>query len=1144
MIIALELLYRSSNINNGIAASSQDLHYLWTYGPTAILTVIITLWSRAEFQAKQSAPWQAMLKSPQPADQSVLLDYISDMQPVAIWNSLKNRHFSVSSAVSCSLLLRLLIIFSTSLFSLKEVRVQKLNVPIQVHDKFSAEDSALGKIGSKPYDILNGIMFENVTYPMGANVNLTFQEFSAPNLSSDAVITAPIEGLLADFDCEDAVLDVRSLSYVKADTTAHASSDYDVGISSPSCEIAEIPVIGDLEGPTASFQGAHCKDMSSSDGYRIVLTMIQPYQKNVTSIQPPAGHRHDGSTGWKRVYLGLTRSISLICKPKLSLLKLQAEGNGTESSSEIDIRIIGSEDANLPGITAGDIAEIIVKNSTTTTGFRAIEDDMEFHHYAEINFSFHLGLYLIGANVTVDNLWEDGVLQNSALAFYRAISALLMHMGLVQKDDSTAVGSAMVKEHRVVMVELPLRGMEVCLSLCILLTICMIVTLPIDPIATWNAGYICSIAAVVANSTTLRSSLSGTGLISHKKLQHHLVGKEYSTRETIKGTSIEIMDSCRRASQLKTEFRSKYHPWKPFPALIGRIIIFILVLAAIAVLEALLHISQRNDGLGDASSGDDYQHYLWTIVPALIMVGISLLFGSIDFNIRCLAPYAPLSRPKGVIFERSMSLNFLDSLGLMNSFRSITSRHFAVQATTLATSAAFFLTIITSGLYSVVEVPLQTKVNFTRVGGFPDPRTIAGPQRLMSESKEVEGILFADYIFQYNFSYPRWTYKDLAFAQISVGDVSDEKLLNSSTFVDVKVPALRLAPVCHQYTPAELQASFGFYDGDQTAGSYYVYVNQTRMACPGSSANGHGNLSVTSIQNLSPQPFGKSFESQCNYDTANSGVAVGSSHYTISYIWGYFNSSSLQHITGLYCIQYAETVDVWTRFLLPNMDIDENYPPAPDESSAKLAPDLYTPIPEWWILNSNGKYPKFDGFFQDLTSGKYAISVDNFKSGENDQTVIDAIKNQHKIITAQQFNNYTRGTSNDSIEHSLLYGNVTTSNRLRVVQDIPSTRILEGLLGFILALGILGSVLLNTDHVLPKNPCSIAAVSSLLADSRFLEEFLEGLWEPGDEKLKQTFSNHTFHLGWWESGERVGAESEEKLFTIDHRPTEKEGPFG
>ncbi|KAJ5099694.1 hypothetical protein N7532_006695 [Penicillium argentinense] len=1134
IIAALEILYQSSEARNGIAASTESRHYLWTYGPTAILTVVATLWSRVEFQTKQSAPWQAMLESPQPADKSVLLDYISDMQPVAIWKAFKHKHFAVASAVSCSLLLRLLIIFSTSLFSLQDVQVKQSNVTIQIHDKFSAQDSTMDTVGSQPYDILNGILFENVTSPMGTNMNLTFQEFSAPNIASNSIITAPINGLMADFTCEEAILDIKELSYMYYDASSRESVDSEVDIYTSSCRIANISLISDETTPTGLFQGGNCQDTTDSDDYRIVLTMAQPYKKHVTASKPPAGHRHDGSTGWKRVHIGIKRAIPMICKPSLSLLKLRAEGNATESLSNVHIQNLASEDAALPGMTAGDIAQFIVNNSTATTGFRPVEDSGEFEYYAQIDRGFNLGLHLIGADLAVKTLWEDGMLQDTARAFYRAITALLMHMGLVKREQSAAVGSAIVHENRVTMAELPLRGMEVCLGLGILLAISMILLLPTTPTATWDPNFITTIAAITANSAAFRSSLCGNGVVSHKNLQTRLVGKHYCSHPTPKGTSIEITDDSRRESQFDPNFGSDYATWKPFPARVGRIVIFILVSSTIAALETLLRVSQANNGLGDANLSNEYLHYSWTIVPALAMVGISLLFGSMDFNIRCLAPYAPLVRAEGAIFERSMNLSFLNSLGIINSFRSITSRHFAVQATTLATSAAFFLTIVTSGLYSVIEVPFHANVNFTRVGGFPDPRTIAGPQRLMNEAKEVNGMFTAEYILQYNFTYPRWTYEDLAFAEISIDKVSDNKIINGS-YVDIKVPALRLVPVCEPYTSTELQATFGFYDGDETSGSYDLSINETTMPCPGHNTYSHGNISVLSVKDLESQPFGKSFQNQCFVKPKYNTGLIGMTHYTTFYVWGFINESSIQHIRGLSCIQYAETVDVWTRFKLPGLDIDEETPPIPDESSAKLAPDLYTPIPEWWILNSNGKYPNFDGFFQDLTSGRYAIPIENFESSEHDLTVIDAIKRQYKIISAQQFNNYTRGTANDSINHAPLLGNVTTPNRLRVVQDVTSTRLLEGLLALILALGITGSLLLNTDRILPKNPCSIASVASMLADSNFLDEFEQGLWSPENKQLSQAFVRHRFRLGWWGS-EGVGTpEINKRLFAIDHR---------
>jgi maltooligosyltrehalose synthase len=104
---------------------------------------------------------------------------------------------------------------------------------------------------------------------------------------------------------------------------------------------------------------------------------------------------------------------------------------------------------------------------------------------------------------------------------------------------------------------------------------------------------------------------------------------------------------------------------------------------------------------------------------------------------------------------------------------------------------------------------------------------------------------------------------------------------------------------------------------------------------------------------------------------------------------------------------------------------------------------------------------------------------------------------------------------------------------------VTSTRILEALLAFMLALGILGSILLNTDRILPKNPCSIAATTSLLADSQIPDEFLKGAWDPDSEQLDKTFADHHFHLGWWEKEDEKGSDTARRFFAIDHASTAK-----
>jgi hypothetical protein len=1139
-IAALEALYQSSEAHDGIAASTESRHYLWTYGPTAILTIIATFWSRVEFQSKQNAPWQSMLEAPQPAEKSVLLDYVSDMQPVTMWKAFKNKHLLVFSGVSCTLLLQLMIVFSTGLFSLDEVQVHKQNVPIQLQNMFSTKDSTLSTVGSQPYDIINGIAFDNLTYPLGTNADLTFQEFSAPSLPSNAIITAPIDGVMADLSCESASLDIKSLEYLEEidednNSIVSARIVQHFRLTTPSCTVDNFSQLslGDVEIKQAGvFQWGRCENTTGSDGTRVVVTMAEVTKGSISTNS--TGNTRRYKSIYETISLHLDRSIAFICRPTLSRLKLEAEGNATELTTNTRIRTLAIEDANYPDLSAGDLAAFINDNVSDTSGFRSIEYFYPFPNNTYVDNQLKLGMLLIGEDTsTIETLWQNNALEKAAAGYYRGITAQLLHLGISHKKTSTTDGSARVNENRVLMMQLPLRVIEACLAVTMFFTLAMLLLVFQKPTATYNSAHISAIAAITANSEDFQLSLRGAGPSSNSSLRSHLNSTRYFSQSTSEGTSIQITEDSRRNSAPDGNIGAEYHTWKPFPGLVSRIAIFILVCSAIAVLEILLHLSNTNDGLGSASPANEYTHYLWTVIPAGVMTGISLLFGSIDFNTRCLAPYAHLKRPTGATFEQSMSLSFLDSHGANNSLRSARSGHFAVLATTLATGAAWFLTIVISGLYSAIEVPSHTLVNFTRVGGFPDPRTIAGIKLNMEETQEVAGILTSEYILQYNFSFPRWSYDEFAFAKISMDEISNKTTVNGS-YVDIRVPALRSAPVCHLHTATDLKPNLTQYASGNTS-TYQLRVDTATLACPGNNSDYPWVSNVFTVENLKDGPFGYSIQTNCHSDTGQD----GHSHYTELYVWGHVNTSDVKYIMAMNCMQFGETVDVMTRFKLPSMDIDESHPPVADESTAKLAPDLYTPIPEWWALNTNGQYPTLNGFFYLLISGKYAIAVDDLMTSERNQTVIDAIKHQHKLINAQQFNNYTRSTANDSIEHAPLLGNITNTDRMRLVQDATSSRILEALLGAMLLLGILGTTILNTDHVLPKNPCSIAAVASLLADSSLLDQFSQGAWNPNDKSLNQTFAGRQFYLGWWENGPSDGMVNG-KVFTIDHTSAQKE----
>ncbi|KAE8337371.1 hypothetical protein BDV24DRAFT_154440 [Aspergillus arachidicola] len=808
IIAALEVLNHISQVNYGIASSVEGRHYLWTYGPTAILTVVAAFWSRVEFQVKQHAPWQSMQGKPEVAEKSILLDYITPLHPFTVIKAFKNRHFAVAAGATSSMLLTLLIIFSTGLFSLQEVEY--------------------------------------------------------------------------------------------------------------------------------------------------------------------------------------------------------------------------------------------------------------------------------------------------------------MNNGLVRQRSSTTTGSAVIHENRVIMAQLPLRAMEVCLALLLVFT--LVITFLALPTATtttpWNPNSVSAIAAIVFNSKSLRQSLSGTSASPLHILQSRLKTSRYCSRTSPDGFSIETVDN-EQSDIIATDKESSLSPSadsKPFPSLVTRVAIFAVVVAMIVILEVLLHNSETHDGLADVTS-NEYMHYLWTLLPSLLMEIMGLSFGSMSFNSRILAPYARLKRPSGAVFQECMTVNFLDSLSVITVVNSIRTKHFAVLAATLAAFITSFLSIVTSGLFSAVNVSQYISTNLTREDTF---QRFAIWNASVNPDLGASDAITAQYIIQGNrTSFPRWTYETLVFPKLSIND-SLKTNLPENSFVDLWVPALRSAPSCLVQQGSEVNYTLKPATDEQKATnskvSQVLYINPPRMGCaPWNNGQGWLEDSTDLLQLETEGYFGLAILSPC-YNANSSGANI-----PVSYFWGEVGNGSVANVVAMTCAPVAETVNTWTRFLLPDFDISGDHPPVPDESSASPVENQYIPYSPWSGTSSTAA--DLDSFFQALVSGRWAIPRDYLGDVDKVENVVKAIKFQDGIMRAQEFNGMTR-LSNASLGISYP-GNITlTNSRLRLIQDPTSTRILDALLASILILGILGSVLMNTDHILPKSPSSIAAVASLLADSNFLDWYQSAGEDPNDtSRGRKFFAGSRFVLG-------------------------------
>lgn len=136
---ALVGLNQYASDQGGLYLRWRDNHYLWTYGSTAILAVILSLWRRVDNLYRLHQPWWNLLSGPMPASESVLPDCVSPFFLTTFFKALRNRHRPVSASVLVFILIKFAILVSTTLFFVGPSS-KDATIPIQYRNAFSASD--------------------------------------------------------------------------------------------------------------------------------------------------------------------------------------------------------------------------------------------------------------------------------------------------------------------------------------------------------------------------------------------------------------------------------------------------------------------------------------------------------------------------------------------------------------------------------------------------------------------------------------------------------------------------------------------------------------------------------------------------------------------------------------------------------------------------------------------------------------------------------------------------------------------------------------------------------------------------------------------------------------------------------------------
>lgn len=109
LLTALLLVWNSNIQRNGFYVADSTSPYTWTYGPTAVLVIVISLWRMVDYHCKTLTPWSELRNGPVVASKSIRLDYLSPLQFLSLLKALANGHFAVVATIVGFFLLKIIV---------------------------------------------------------------------------------------------------------------------------------------------------------------------------------------------------------------------------------------------------------------------------------------------------------------------------------------------------------------------------------------------------------------------------------------------------------------------------------------------------------------------------------------------------------------------------------------------------------------------------------------------------------------------------------------------------------------------------------------------------------------------------------------------------------------------------------------------------------------------------------------------------------------------------------------------------------------------------------------------------------------------------------------------------------------------------
>lgn len=685
------MLYAISERNQGLCTVRSGNYYLWTYGPTAVLTLTAAFWSQVEFRSKQLTPWKIMHQGLAPASQTLLLDYISPWNVLAMFGALKQGHHMAALPIIATLFLSLMTVFSTGLLSNQNVN-KDIQLPVSVTQTFNGTgfNTTPGyfTVGQSAFAVTWGIQNLNLSYPFGTTQHYAFPDF---NITSDAeglsgsisTLTAELDIFVWDVECEE------------ANTTALIWKEgTNLTLAAGSCNINYDPTGRLVRGSSTLIV-----DRAPCDGENDTRLI------GVLATRDPAGQPAVENNNTANY-----RFTSTICTPKYNISRAIVTYGGSATDRRLVTKVDippNAQASSMPDITSSDILMAVLQSAAMA--------------------GIDPGYAMVNATFSSDLGWLDdyAVLSEALRKSTITTGPQVAKENFLRASKDTIIGTASVLQNRLLVRVLSFALMEALSGILSLLALGMILFYPSCAVCSRDPGSIGGLATVLARSQRALQSLRGLGAVTAKQLENRMSGYSYrSITSGIDGTStFYITQIGSPLYDMRGTGSNDYGPsqpiivdlqeiiwWQPFATtMTGRVLLIAVSAALVVTLEILYRISHSSEGIVDVSSKDQYIKYTWVYLPALAVFGVETLYASMAFAIKMFQPYHAM-RGRGSRAPQSLLDNALGKVAVLNLRDAIVKRQAPVAASSLAMILAPLLMVVVSGLYTSKATDHRTAV--------------------------------------------------------------------------------------------------------------------------------------------------------------------------------------------------------------------------------------------------------------------------------------------------------------------------------------------------------------------------------------------------------------------------------------------------